>query len=153
MKIILLGVAIMRITMVWLATVVICLDIEAAQDNASKKALDGLQGTWKMVSSQVGGKTTELSPTDQERRSWTFKGDELTLQGLVVTVKLDPSKKPAHIDLVPHKGVGSGPGIYEHDGNSLKICLAAKPGDARPKTFEAPEESTVAFFILKRDKK
>ncbi len=43
-------------------------------------------------------------------------------------------------------------GIYEQNGDTLKLCLA-KTGEARPKTFEAPQGSKIGYLVLKRKKK
>ena len=56
---------------------------------------------------------------------------------LDATFTLDPSHSPPHIDYVNRSGKNNGKaqaGIYEIEGNTLRICVAP-PGGARPKDF------------------
>ena len=51
-------------------------------------------------------------------------------------------------DLLPDEPIK---GIYEIDGDSLKICFAIE--GERPKKFESAEGSTTMLIVLKRIKK
>src|SRR5262249_5468544 len=90
---------------------------------------------------------------------FVFAGDRLTvLQGDKdvdeTTIKLDPKKKPAAIDIVPGKGPNKGKvseGIYAFEGDTLKICTAA-PGQKRPTEFKSDRGSRAGLLILKRAK-
>lgn len=64
---------------------------------------------------------------------------------------LDEKKKPKTIDIRPKQGNEKLiEGIYELDGDTLKICFA-KAG--RPSKFESTAGSDVMFIVLKRVKK
>ena len=122
---------------------------EQHRTTQAKKALDALQGTWKIESVQVGGK--QLPAELIAKKTLTIKGDQFipTEQPEdVATVKLDPSKKPAEIDITERSKKVS-LGIYEQNGDTLKLCF----GEARPKTFESPEGSKSVYMVLKRDTK
>jgi uncharacterized protein (TIGR03067 family) len=88
----------------------------------------------------------------------TVKGNkyELVLHGRKSegTQKIDPAKKPRHIDATTTKGEGEGQtylGIYEIDGDTYKECYAS-PGRERPTTFDAKEGSGHILFVWKREK-
>ena len=128
-----------------------CLITAAAKDERSEKDLAKLQGTWKVESALVGG---EKIPAEQQAKmSFTFKGAELIPADNprdVAKVKLDPSQKPAAIDLT-EKNKKTSLGIYEIDGDTLKLCFN-EPGKGRPKTFESAKGSPTVSLVLKRDK-
>ena len=69
------------------------------------------------------------------------------------TVKLDPRKTPRHInmkfDAGPEKG-NTNLGIYEFDGDRLRICLATR-GDVRPSHFASAPGSGIAIETLARE--
>jgi uncharacterized protein (TIGR03067 family) len=124
----------------------------AAQDDPVKKDLAKLQGIWKVESAVVGG---ENVPAEiRADMSLTFKGEEVIPAKNpkdIATIKLDPSKKPAAIDLT-EKNQKTSLGIYEINGDTLKLCFN-EPGKGRPTTFESAKGSQAVFVVLKRDKK
>ena len=143
----------MRIIMVCLALFISCLAVGAAKDDEAKKALDALQGTWKVVSMVENG--LPVTGDKVGKLTMTFKDNEVTLSenekpGPTAKVKLDPLQKPAEIDF-DAKGRTEF-GIYELEGDNLKLCMGGFNG-VRPRTFESPKESQVGFMVLKRDKK
>ena len=71
------------------------------------------------------------------------------------TFKLDPAKSPAQIDLVSLFERDKGKtfqGIYELNGDTLKLCLSRKEGD-RPRSFTPRRDDAVVLFELRRVKK
>jgi uncharacterized protein (TIGR03067 family) len=126
------------------------------QDNA-KDELAKFQGNWAVESMTTDG---EDVPADVVKAfKMTFKGDnyrvvigaEMKTDGTII---LDTSKKPKVIDIVPDNGPDRGkkqPGIYEIDGDKLKIC-AAQPGKERPATFETKGKVGYTLMILRREK-
>jgi uncharacterized protein (TIGR03067 family) len=128
----------------------------AARGNAKevKAELAKFEGTWAIESVRFGGK--EVSGPYEEKIRFTFAGNKLTLVDLNVKsseegpFKIDPAKKPPHID-VTVKGK-TRPGIYAFEGDRLKICTNAV-GEVRPAEFSAPEGSKAILFVLKRLKK
>jgi uncharacterized protein (TIGR03067 family) len=133
---------------------------EAPKEDAGKKDLKAMQGTWEAVSHEEDGRKA----TEEERKKaqvrLVVKGDEYTISfGKTVggkgTLKLDPGKKPKQIDVV----LGDGPfkgkamlGIYELKGDELRVCTAM-PGKERPKEFSTKKGSQRYLIGYKRLKK
>jgi uncharacterized protein (TIGR03067 family) len=61
--------------------------------------------------------------------------------------RVDGAAKPAQIDL--KNGTETGPGIYELNGDDLKLIIR-DPGQERAKEFKGTREGML--FILKREK-
>jgi uncharacterized protein (TIGR03067 family) len=143
-----------------------CAAFAAAQDDGAKKALDDLQGVWKPKSLHVGGR--RVPPEKIPGITFTFKDHAVifsgpgksddTDKGKVVgksdtlKVKVDPSKKPAEITLTGESGKVQ-LGIYEQDGDTLKLCLAEEGDQTRPKAFVGKAPKLTMSWILTRDKK
>jgi hypothetical protein len=53
--------------------VILLLAADGPKKDATKQDKEKLQGTWKVVSVEVGGKATD----DGKGDTWTFKGDEV----------------------------------------------------------------------------
>jgi len=140
------------------ATVAILVLVSAvtAQD-ANKKEMALLDGTWSMVSGQADGQDMPKQLVDGGKR--IAKDGEVTIMiGGQVYFKakftIDPAKKPKTIDYVMTEGFTKGKtqlGIYELDGDTIKFCFAA-PGKDRPKDFTAKQGSQQTFSVWKRDK-
>ena len=92
---------------------------------------------------------------------WVVKGDHYTLRlngqsgEDPYTFKLDHKQK--RIDVFHHdtpKGTwgGSLKGIYEIDGNSLKVCYDLK-GQRYPKSFEAGRGSGQVVYEFRRERR
>jgi uncharacterized protein (TIGR03067 family) len=126
------------------------------------KDQEKLQGTWKFVEAIDDGKA---APQELIAK-WAIKiaGDKMTVVIVVpgepeeshsVTFKLDSTKKPKASDAVPQDGPQKGktlPGIYEIEGDSLKICLPNKETANRPTEFASPKKSDLGLMVLKRSK-
>jgi uncharacterized protein (TIGR03067 family) len=124
----------------------------AAQDKTGDK--EKLQGTWAGVSGVENGKA--MPAEDIKNVRLVFVGDKLkvTVKGkdfeLAGTYTLDPTKKPKAVD-VDFGDKKKGTGIYELDGDTLKIAHGDF-GDPRPKDFVSKEGSHVTVMVLKREK-
>ena len=84
----------------------------------------------------------------------TFAGDKITVvmskdRTKTGTFKLDAAKKPREITITPSDGDKPLQGIYELDGDNLKLALS-EPGGDRPKEFASKEGTRNAYFVLKR---
>ena len=128
-----------------------------AKDDA-RKALDPLQGKWKLTRLEIDGRP---GPKDALNATIAITGDKLilTLKGpggkeekKSLTLRLDATKSPGHIDMKPE-----GPptkddtslGIYELKGNTLRICGSDPPRSKdRPTSFEAKKGDHRVLFIL-----
>jgi len=122
-----------------------------AKDDAVKKEMDKLQGTWKVVKAvKQGGDAPE---DERKKLQVVIVGDKLTMKtknGAETTpFVIDPSKKPATIDLTLDE-TRTLQGIYELDKDALKICVGLS-GEKRPGEFKSTRESTL--LILEREKK
>lgn len=126
---------------------------------APEEDRDRLQGRWSVVSfedaDRGGGKRT-----DEELKTMkvVIAGDKLTVTegdtSHEITFKLDAGKNPKQIDLTAPQSKGkANHGIYELDGDNLKICFNAEPEGDRSTTFESKADSpNVVLLILKREK-
>ena len=148
--------------MKYLLTALVVSLLLAAEDKKDevKKDQEALQGSWKVVSSEAGGKdqTEQFKDHLLVFEGDTFalkKGDEVGLKG---TFKLDPSKKPRAIDLTITEGGREGEkgkvlhGIYEVGKDTLKWCTAEPGGTDRPKEFSTKEGINHMLVTLKKDK-
>lgn len=99
-----------------------------------------IEGEFPMVAAVMDGKP--LAPDMVKWCRRVTRGNvTMVLAGpqsmIDATFTLDASQSPKHIDYVNRSGKNKGKaqaGIYEIDGNTLRICVAP-PGGARPKDF------------------
>jgi uncharacterized protein (TIGR03067 family) len=125
-------------------------------EDAGKKELEKLQGTWRYVSFEMNG---EKMPEEQlKKMSITYTGnkwvvreeDKVIVEG---THKLDATKEPHQIDSVITEGEGKGTtmlGIYEFKGDTVRSCFDPQ-GKVRPKSF-TPEPGQFVG-VIRREKK
>jgi uncharacterized protein (TIGR03067 family) len=141
-----------------LSLLTVCLLPVAAED-AAKKDLAAMQGTWKVEKLEYNGK----DGTDKYSFRLVFKGntgtitnnDEVAKDYGRATFKLDPSTTPKCVDLTIGGGVQKGvvlEGIYEVKGDQMKLCVKVV-GNERPTKFASPGGESIAFLILKRQQK
>ena len=130
-----------------------------ADDKADlEKEVRKLQGAWTFESSETGGK--ELPASELAGLILTFEGDKHTVKKgnemvQVGTQKLDPSKSPKTIDVTVAEGLNKGAvmlGIYEIDGDTLKVCFDPQ-GKKRPTEFKSAPGSGNFVNVHKRVKK
>jgi len=130
-----------------------------ADDKADlEKEVRKFQGAWTFESSETGGK--ELPASELAGLILTFEGDKHTVKKgnemvQVGTQKLDPSKSPKAIDVTLTEGVNKGAvmlGIYEINGDTLKVCFDAA-GKKRPTEFKSAPGSETFVNVHKRVKK
>lgn len=123
----------------------------------AKTDLDKLQGTWVMVSMETEGHEVEAEDVKDNRAVYeqnhlTLKtGDRVRRRGIVT---LDPGRKPKAINTWDQDGPYDDqtvPGIYELEGDTLKLCFA-RPGQERPKEFTTKSGTAFLFCVYKRQK-
>lgn len=123
---------------------------DAARDDRTQ-----LQGTWKVVALEHGGKKKPAKKIAPLRV--TVTGDKITSrEGKEVleesTFRLDAAATPRAIDLRFTAGPDAGKsarGIYRLDGKKLTLCVA-EPGKDRPRQFKAAAGSGHTLFVLER---
>lgn len=109
-----------------------------------------LQGEWETAASVVDGKPMRAlgqgMKIEGDQLNYLFRGKVLTSG----TIALDPKKKPKELTLTPSDpGKPDSIGIYELDGDVLKLCLSA---DSRPNAFESNPGDRRMFAVYKRKK-
>ena len=113
-----------------------------------------LQGTWSVASMELDGLPTPADSLAGSRL--VFDGRKFTAEaggGAVHgTYKLDLAKSPRAIDVAFTDGPDAGRsalGVYEVDGNSVRICLAPA-GKPRPLGFVSRPGTGHTLEVLKR---
>lgn len=117
-----------------------------------------LTGTWLIVSQMSEGEETAPADLKNEMLKIAFtKGELAFLSGMGTRSKcswvIDSSKRPKQITLTniePLKGEKS-VGIYELDGDTLKLCIGPAEKDW-PTKFEAKRDSGYVLHVLSREK-
>jgi uncharacterized protein (TIGR03067 family) len=122
------------------------------QDDPNKKALEQLQGAWKLESAQTAGKDVPPAEIEKMPLQFTFKGDKVTIEEkgrpMEGTLKLDATKKPATMDLTPAKGDFTVLAVYELEGDTLKLCFV-KESKERPKSLDTTG-TKASLLVFKR---
>jgi uncharacterized protein (TIGR03067 family) len=122
------------------------------------KELKKFQGVWTIESLESGGKKI---PADAfKEMTLIYEGDKYTVKNgkdviQVGIQKLDPSKSPKTLDGKITEGFGKGsvlPGIYENDGDTLKVCFD-EGGKKRPTEFKTASGTQTTLVVYKRVKK
>lgn len=123
-----------------------------------------LEGTWEIEDLIAYGKKVDVNTIKGTK--FIFAKDKLTIQPpndkleefvpRNFSFKLDPSKKPAEVELTvldaKDKGLKS-VGIYELKDKTLRWCQSdADKSPERPKDFTSPDKSPIYLFTLKRVK-
>jgi uncharacterized protein (TIGR03067 family) len=122
-------------------------------DDKPKQDVDKFQGTWVVSRLEINGKKQSQLFTVKV----IFDGDKLLStvgsrkpepKG---TFKLDPKREPHKgYEVTTPEGQVS-PGIYELDGDTLKVCLGS-PGDERPSSFETKPDDGRTLIVYRREK-
>lgn len=116
-----------------------------------------LQGTWHCVAMERDG--GEIPADDlkgstvvyEDDQSILYRDGKLFRRGIIT---LDPSKTPKRIntwDLGGPYQDQTVPGIYEIDGDTLKLCFS-RPGDERPTEFSTKKPPGLIVATYKRTK-
>jgi uncharacterized protein (TIGR03067 family) len=136
------------------AVAVAAVAADAAKDDAADKDRKSMEGTWKIESATRGGEEAPAGEIGKIRV--LIKDDKLTFDNAgrkdTTAFTLDATKKPHTIDMTSEREKGTAEGIYELDGDTLKLCVS-KPGTPRPTEFASKKGSAVILLVLKREKK
>jgi uncharacterized protein (TIGR03067 family) len=125
------------------------------EDSATKRDLEGLQGTWSLVSAMEDGKS--LAEDKVKQTTIVIKDDTFDFPHLAKdatskagTIKLDATKKPKQMDTVStEKEVMLG--IYELEGDGYKVCFAPV-GKPRASKFTSQSGSGNILQVWEREK-
>ena len=127
----------------------------AAREDTAKADLEKLQGTWLLVSMEMGG---QKAPED-EVKGYTLvvKDDKATVSDgkgntQEAVLKLDAGKDPKEIDMTVDEGGKAEvhKGIYKLDKDGLTLCKSHPP-DERPAAFASKEGAKwPAVFVFKK---
>lgn len=123
----------------------------ARADEAADKELMRFQGDWQMIAVTKDGETTAADKL--KGKVWSFKGDKLVPQydkDDTATIKIDPAKKPATLDITDKNG-DKVEGIYKFDGAD-KLVICGRGDNKRPTEFAAGPKSGAILFVLERVK-
>ncbi len=109
--------------------------------DATKQDREKLQGTWKVSAMSLAGKA--FPSTSKDIRTRIFTGDKMVIKDPLAkgerrqeaTFKLDAGKEPRHIDFTDAKSGKTLHGIYQLEGDTLKIAYPF-PAGARPTSFD-----------------
>jgi uncharacterized protein (TIGR03067 family) len=125
---------------------------------------DALQGKWQRTSPQAAAVMPLAGPNGEDVTTYglfiinvnvgdvEIKGDKLTCQPkpsltpVELTVTLDPAKTPKTIDAANRRGATVFRGIYELNGDTLRLCVSVKD---RPKEFRASRDTPLLEFKRK----
>ncbi|HLJ95750.1 MAG TPA: TIGR03067 domain-containing protein [Gemmataceae bacterium] len=112
-----------------------------------------LQGTWVATGLEREGKAMPKPTLESLHIKLIFNGDKLTFEypdhTELGTFKLEVSDGRKTIDVAT--GVDTSKGIYQLEGDSLKIC-GVPSSEERPTDFTTRARSKQVLFILKRQK-
>ena len=129
----------------------------APGEEDAAKDLAKLQGKWKLVEEDLDGKVTKSADGHvigfEKEVEINYDADGGV--AAKATIKLDPSKSPKAIDmtivfivLLPDKKGDTFRGIYQLEGDELKLALPILPSRQRPKEFTTKKELAPRFEVL-----
>jgi uncharacterized protein (TIGR03067 family) len=123
-----------------------------AKEDANKKDLQALEGTWSVQSWTQNG--TDEAGIDGVRLA--IAGSRMTAHGFPqekkATITLDAASKPAAMDLKDEDEATVSKWIYRIDGDTLKLC-GRLSGGKRPDEFASPKGSKAILIVLRREKR
>ncbi len=118
---------------------------------------DRLQGSWTVVSFERDG--SPLPADEVKQLHVIIAADRLTIKhdrkAREAVFNLDATRRPREINIIhpdsPQKDY-PWPGIYELEGDTLKLCYPFQADRPRPKEFKAPAGSGLLLLVLKRER-
>ena len=131
----------------------------AGREDTAKKELARLEGTWVLVKMEIEGRS--LLGRDERPPKLVVKGgqarfDAAGAEAIPLAKVLDLSKKPKTVT-VPYEGKVTFYGIYEVDGDELRVCgdgvdtaQEKEPEARRPRKFDSREG---LLLVFKREKR
>jgi RNA polymerase sigma factor (sigma-70 family) len=114
-----------------------------------------LQGTWSIVAVEVDGVKDGPMIEEFKKLRITFEGDVCSFPAdskMVLDVTTNPKRMDLTCQIMPPPN-NFMHGIYEVNGDDLKMCLCAPGRPDRPTDFAAAPDSWRTVFTLKRQPK
>ena len=137
---------------------VLLIAANAPKDDATKKEVAKLLGTWRVQSAQREGQPLEgfkdglTASTKDGKIAVKFPdGTEGGYGTYTLDLTLTPKGINYTLDYGPYKGKEV-KGIYSTESDTLKICRS-DPGKERPKEFTTKADSGRMLFTAKREKR
>lgn len=128
-----------------------------ADDEAAKKFLAGMEGTWKVTTMRRGG---EDAPGEVLNAiTIVIKGNTMTLkigkeEDKTATLVADPSQKPVALDLTPKDGPNAGKqmlGLVTVEKDTITMVWPDdKDGKTRPKDLTSTKDNKNYLLVLKK---
>lgn len=132
--------------------------LAAGNEEAIQRDRKLMAGTWRVLSIERDGKRTTAEQLEKTRSIFSADGTAMVQrEGKTIIqgkIKIDPTKKPKQSEATYTQGELAGKtvlGIYEADGDSMRICYAL-PGKDRPTEFSSKEGSGHVLITYMRDK-
>jgi uncharacterized protein (TIGR03067 family) len=130
-----------------------------AKDEAARKDLKNLVGTWKVTSREANG---EKAPADSLKGMFVKVANDgtttVTKEGKEIRkvkwINIDPTQKTKTVDVEVVEGDDKGKtllAIYRIEGDEFTVCVA-NTGKERPTTFSAQAESGNSLMTCTRTK-
>lgn len=126
--------------------------------DSSGEELKKLRGAWNPAAMSLDG--VPVSEGDLKKFQLQIQDDQYTLSfdgrtSYQAGIKLGKEKNVRSIDTVPTAGPYEGKGmqgIYNLEGDTLKVCFATKFNEARPGGFDSKPGSGYIMAVYKRIK-
>lgn len=139
-----------RLAILPLAVILIAWPARGDDPKADDKAA---QGTWELTEAELGGMKLTLKDVvlTLEDGKYTLKAESLD-KG---TYTLNAAKKPKEVDIKGTDGPNKGKtilGIYQLDGDTMKVCYDLSGKGARPTEFKTAAGTQLFLATYKRKK-
>jgi uncharacterized protein (TIGR03067 family) len=114
-----------------------------------------VQGRWKAEKRVHNGMEIPVGPNENLRIE--FKGTKAIPEHegrkeKEAEFKIGVGKSPRTIDIITPEGIMIA-GIFQINGDTMKLCFSAPGDSARPTKFESPNGSNIMLIIMRRDRK
>ena len=128
------------------------------KDEKKPKDAEAIVGKWQLEKIDFGPDTPAEANKELSDGYFLFSADKLVIkfprdkelrEG---TYTLDPAASPKTLDLTMKGDKEKRLGLYELDGDTLKLCLTNSDGSPRPAKMEADPKKYVGVITLKRVK-
>lgn len=110
----------------------------------AKDEMKKLEGTWTVTAAEIGGEKADVAKIGIDAVAIKDGRMALSSQGKEVVsypIRIDPSKKPKHMDWTNEQQKSTLPTIYALEGDELRLCfpMLRKKGSKEPLDIKRPE--------------